>query len=203
VLRSLTKHEFKANCEPALLALCGTVEPDPFGEPFAPRIESRLIVDDYWYFPSNGLLDAIRFECRSKKEESIFLTRLGHSSYLGDVQDWQDAYYLEISLSSLEEYEGVSLPLENIVYSRLGDWGIIGSHEQHGVVGGSQEFISEIRRHVKDVDEQVYGFLAQWHRNWEITDRPPKWLYAQLKHVYGKEKAEQLLLETHLEDLIP
>lgn len=203
MVKSLTKSDFRTYCEPALLTLCGTVEPDPFGEPFASHVETRLIIYEYWYFPSDGLLDAIRSECRREGEESIFLTRLGHSSFIGDTQDWQDPYYLEISLSSLEEYKNNSLPLENIIYSRQGDWGIVGSHEQHGVVGGSREFISAIRGHVQHVDQQVYGFLAQIHRDWELTDRPPKWLYAHLKHVYGKEKAENLLVETGLGDLVP
>ena len=68
---------------------------------------------------------------------------------------------MEIRDKSIEPILGLSLSLENILYSPSGKWGVIVSHEWHGMLGGTVEFIENIRQAIPDLDLQVYNSIEE------------------------------------------
>jgi len=73
------------------------------------------------------------------------------------------------------------------------------SHEHHGILGGSPEFIEKIHEVVPDLYEQVNLFLDRF-QYFKAYGLNPKlgWLPGLLTHVYGQETAERMLQETGL-----
>jgi hypothetical protein len=63
---------------------------------------------------------------------------------------------------------------EIALWSSRGTWGLLVSHEQHVVIGGSNEFVTQLLTHVHDADEQVASFIQDvGHYASDIEGRPP------------------------------
>lgn len=94
--------------------------------------------------------------------------------------------------------------IETTIVSSQGKWGLYMSSEHHALLGGSPDFIEEIRKRTPNIDNQVYEFFEFWHahRNSNVERGfdygPHKWYSVLLKHIYGLEKGNELLLESGL-----
>jgi hypothetical protein len=87
------------------------------------------------------------------------------------------------------------------IVSSEGNWGLYTSSEHHALIGGSPEFIEELRRGMPGIDQQVYEFFEHWQAHWKAVGHkygPYRWLPILLKHIYGEEKGTQLLHESGL-----
>jgi peptidoglycan/xylan/chitin deacetylase (PgdA/CDA1 family) len=64
MFRIVSDQEFEEVAKPALISLCGTDNPDPYGDPFSAQVTCRRILFQYDHMPENQftpyLADALR-----------------------------------------------------------------------------------------------------------------------------------------------
>ena len=74
-------------------------------------------------------------------------------------------------LPSLADYESIPLILENAIFG-LG-WGVLVSHEDHAVLGGSSRFVAAFKQAHPSWHDETNALLAEWsgHPNgdWATT----------------------------------
>jgi hypothetical protein len=105
--------------------------------------------------------------------------------------------YFGIASETTNRYEfNLSLSSENVIYSPNGKWGIMISHEWHGMLGGSVAFIEQIQQDIPNLEQQVYDFIEERLRrpeNGKFGSTVLKTLPKMLMHVYGQIKTEKIL----------
>ena len=205
---ALSEEQYQLEAEPILRKIF--VNDNPFDQPFSNNVLGRTIM----------------YPCHSYIEPPTINAIIAAAANLGDTGCYISLYHTSTSAVSpnhcyipladfIEAYAG---PPENerligfrlgmnpygvdsIIYSASGKWGLMKSHERHGLLGGPPEFMEDIRTAVPDLDQQVYGFLGRLRMFQEIMGRNPpdvtsnKWLRPLLVHVYGEENANQILLK--------
>ena len=203
----LTEAEFHLEAEPFLRKIF--VHDNPFKEPFSSQVIGRIII-----YPCDGendllLIDALINAAVNLGDTGSYISLLP----TGYPSDQISHCYISLS-EFLEGYAGTEedrligsrlginpYTSDSVIYSAQGKWGLMKSHESFGLLGGSPEFIEEIRGAVQDLDKQVYGFFERLRLLLVDCDvNPPditrnKWLPTLLTHVYGSQVAEKLLLE--------
>lgn len=203
----LTEAEFRLEAEPFLRLVF--VNDNQFDRPFAPNVVGRRIIYPCEAYIEPPLIDAIIAAAANFGDTGCYISLLP-TAYPGDKPS-----HCYIPLSQfLETYAGTEedkliglrlemnlYALDSVIYSASGKWGLMKSHERHGLLGGSPEFITEIQAAVPNLDEQVYGFLERLRLLLLDSGRNPpdvtrnKWLPGLLAHVYGQEVAEKILQE--------
>ena len=191
-IRVLSEEEFRREAEPALRAVFAGI--DPFDEPFAAEVKGRRILFEYWYELEHSLLDAVVEASSELGESGFYVSILDRPK----PEEQKDPFHWYVPFRVIERYRGLVGPLKNAVYSPKGIWGIMGSYEHHGLLGGTPGFVARVESSVPGLDEQVYGFLANWDYNRSNFDSAIDWLPRLLTHVYGDRRAAQLLEESGL-----
>ncbi|MBD2044012.1 hypothetical protein [Microcoleus sp. FACHB-672] len=205
---SLTEAEFRIKAEPFLRQVF--VNDDAFDQPFSKRVVGRLIMYPCEYCIEPPIINAIIDAAANLGDTGCYISLYNTSTSSVEpnhcyipLEDFIEAYTMSGGLERSIDFRLSMNPygLDSIIYSASGKWGLITSHERHGLLGGPVEFIEEIRSAVPDLDRQVYGFLGRLRMLLEACQIFPadvtrnKWLQPLLIHVYGEEKAEQILLE--------
>lgn len=71
---------------------------------------------------------------------------------------------------SYQEYSELNITLENAIFSQAGQWGLIISHEMHGILGATEKFISAFNASAGMGLEDKEAFALQWraaeHQTW-------------------------------------
>ena len=206
-MHTLTEDEFLLEAEPFLRKVF--VHDNPFKEPFSSQVIGRTII-----YPCDGendllLIDALINAAVKLGDTGCYISLIS----TGYPEDGPAHCYILLS-EFLEGYSGTEedrligprlginpYTSDSVIYSAQGKWGLMKSHEGFGLLGGSLEFIEEIRGYVPDLDKQVYG-LSKRLRDLllDCGVNPPditrnKWLPTLLTHLYGSQVAEKFLLE--------
>jgi hypothetical protein len=165
-MHTLTEAEFRLEAEPFLRQVF--INDDQFDQPFLPNIVGRRIIYPCGGYIAPPLINAVITAAANLGDTGCYISLLKTSA---SVEKPNHCYiplleFLEgyAGTPRSEQLIGVRLGMnpygsESVIYSASGKWGILQSYEQYGLLGGSLEFIEEIRRSVPDLDEQVYGFL--------------------------------------------
>ena len=200
----LTGAQYQAEAEPAFRGVFATNNPSADDGIFTSNIVSRRILHPcYGYVEPQLLMDTI----------------IAAAANLGDVGCYilltcelpGKPRHCYISLAefaapeiSPETQLGINFISDYFIYSERGKWGVALSGAYYGLLGGSPEFIEEVRAGFPGLDEQVYEFLQYWKNDRDealsrgLKSRLGNWLPRLLTHVYGIEIAEKLLRETGL-----
>lgn len=147
---------------------------DPFSWPFQPYIRSGRVL-----FPTDG----------------YYLTKLQYQSLMHAIADTgeygfllaiveSDMDYLKIDqniwncgMPKYSEYCDMDIPLENAFFSLSGRWGIIISHEMHGVLGADRGFLSSFNESAGDGVGERNALELRW-----AGVESHHWLEALLEH---------------------
>jgi hypothetical protein len=209
----LTEDEFQHEVEPTLKRVLPKWwgPGDGLEELFTPEITARMILFPCW---QGGIID-----CLPIKVLADAALKIGDTGCY--IFPWWNgpSNYCYVPLSELAEgYDGEPFS-GTLIHARIGvdpycavttivssegNWGLYTSSAHHALIGGSPEFIEELRRGVRDIDNQVYEFFEFWQENWQEgllkghNYGPYRWLPILLKHIYGEEKGTQLLHESGL-----
>ena len=188
-VRELSEAEFRAEAEPRLHRVFQAE--DPFDHPFAPDVERRVILFPVYYELESPLLEALVTAALEQGDSGFYLSVLERPA----EKEQDRPYHWHISASGLDGYRALGYPfvLENAVYSPEGKWGIMVSHENHALLGGTASFVDNVRRLVPNLDNQVFDFLAAWEQNKIEFGSNTDWLPTLVKHVYGEEAGETIL----------
>ncbi|MGK7874025.1 MAG: hypothetical protein AB4426_12145 [Xenococcaceae cyanobacterium] len=199
-MHTLSEAQYQAEAEPILRRVF--VNDDPFEEPFSPNITGRIIIYPCYNYLETPLIDALIAAASSLGDTSCYLTQLW--------RDEKEPNHCYIPLLQLHEFyccssgnnkliEKIKLLSEYVIYSGQGKWGLMVSHEHHGMLGGSPEFIEAVYQVIPDLDRQVYDFLKNFQLSKAAGMRLTlEWLPELLTHVYGIDAAEKMLRETGL-----
>lgn len=195
----LTETEFRAVAEPALRQVF--VDEDAFAQPFSPNVAARRIVYPCSQYIEPPLADAILKAASNLGDTGCYLVDLwapGETDYFYIPFSEFVAVYFGSGASdkSLGYQTGRSLSSESILYSPQGLWGVLISHEWHGMLGGATTFIKDIYRAIPALDNQVYAFIEKRLRKSEghpFSSTTLKWLPNLLVHTYGRKQAEKIM----------
>jgi hypothetical protein len=186
-MKSLSEEEFAI--EAALSLQQVFVDDDPFGQPFTAAVPVRKILFPIHYQLSPSLLQPLASAATQIGDHGFYFSVLERPA-----MDQQDRpYHWYIPFTALEQYYSLDYPfvLENALYSPSGQWGIMLSHEQHALFGGSTQFMSSLSGELGK--DNLDAFLSFWQHAQENYQTNVDWLPNQLIHVYGYEAANQLL----------
>lgn len=173
--------------------------PDPFDESFQANTSIRKILYPTEYELSEEQYAAIASAAIALGESTAFITQTeGHKKGSG-FEDW-DHWQIDLRdypYPAMRDLEWCPL-MESSIYSSNAIWGLIISHEQHAVIGGSLNFFEMFRTNLPDWESQTQEFLSLWKYNRDRLGSDVEWLPKFLAHVYGKEKAQRLLSDVDL-----
>ena len=136
---------------------------DPFAWPFRPKFTVGRI-----FYPTGG--------CHLTKQQFLAigaaLTRAGERGFFVSVVESEGLSFLERSWGhwvcespSYEDYCQVPLTLENAIYSREGNWGVLISHEMHALIAGSPEFMTALGEQYREWTNDLRMLRAAWSEN--------------------------------------
>lgn len=171
--------------------------PDPFGQPFRPAVAFRCILYPLVWDGGRTWRDAIRFAAKAMGDQGWFMTYTEHAPGV----PWH--HYVPLGEQDAEDY--VVLPLEYALYSPSSQWGLLVSHGEHAVAGGTTpEFTSSLNGALQvPLSDQQDKFLADMReqkRSWPGADL--HWVPTLLSHLYGIDAAQRLLREYELTALL-
>ncbi|WPU55955.1 hypothetical protein SQW19_16785 [Stenotrophomonas acidaminiphila] len=141
---------------------------DPFGWPFAQDLNcGRVLFPTDGCMLSNAQFKALAQVAKVRGELQCYVAVVeGHAAISG----CEDEQIFLIDLVDYGSYEQLHLTLENSIYSALGTWGVLISHDMHGVLGGDKIFISEFNRIDCAKEAEWLSFIEQWkdtkHNSW-------------------------------------
>ncbi|MEJ7567735.1 MAG: hypothetical protein WKF41_05660 [Gaiellaceae bacterium] len=107
--------------------------------------------------------------------------------------DWAGTYDHRLVALEYTDYElEGTLVLEHLLYSPEGKWGVVTSHGDFALVGGTQTVIDAVRGGITaDEELMTRAFVRDWRdigrRGGEIG-----WLLPLLVHLYGEARTHEL-----------
>jgi len=115
----------------------------------------------------------------SEIETTAFTKNKNPESYLGE--------HFEISLdTTYYEYEKINICLENALYSPVGEWGVMISHESHAVLGGSKDFVNSFKQFYPDWKNDQKKFLENFGYWSKIVKTDLSWIQPFIDYVNKK-----------------
>lgn len=131
---------------------------NPFSIPFRESIPKSLI-----FYPTDGYyLTPAQFEALSQAaSEPSIQYNISLVEYAGDF--FERGSHWNCVSPSYQDYRELPLILENALYSST--WGALVSHEDHAIVGGSDDFIARIRVAYPGWRDDCRRLRETWARN--------------------------------------
>lgn len=163
---------------------------DPFGEMFQESIKSRLILCpiDGYYLEENQF-SALQKVAKALDDDKFYVSEVeaGERSF-ESIQE-SDKYLTrhwecDIPLS-FKQYLDIPIILENAIFSVKGNWGILISHEEHAVIGGSIYFIKLFKEFYPAWGLGSKNFLEKWEENQKNYNSNNEWVENFIKHING------------------
>lgn len=137
------------------------VSADPFSDPLSESVKGRLLFyPTYGYHLGKKQYDAFAKTARALHESGFYLSIV---EYTRGFLTRGENYFCQFPL--YDEYERIHLVLENAIYSMRGTFGILISHENHAIVGGSTDFILELKKNYPDWQEDRRRLLEEWRKD--------------------------------------
>ncbi|MEK5236052.1 hypothetical protein NST99_10170 [Paenibacillus sp. FSL L8-0470] len=165
---------------------------NPFEEMFQSRISERLLL-----YPTCGTyLDDAQFSALMESAKKVG----DMQCYISEVEAEPDSFILpddseiyhpahwEGPLSSgfYQEYRELTLVLNNAIYSKKGTWGVLISHEDHAVLGGSAIFVNEFKRNYPRWTDELTEFESMLSHNHIKYGTNVDWYEGLKKHLNPK-----------------
>lgn len=181
---------------------------DAYRDPFQARIKHKLLLFYYSYglHQEEPWLDPVDLAMQEQpwlKPVVRTMQELGEKGFYLSVFTLEGSDHWYVPVEEAGTFYESTFPRENVIYSLTGQWGIIGSDEQHGIAGGNAFFYQAFLAATSDWDERLEMFLTYW-KNLYLRDNEVKidWLPTLLTHIYGPVKMQSLLRKMDLDWLI-
>lgn len=141
------------------------VSDDPFSNPFTNCIKERLVI-----YPTNGYYltkdqyDAITKASIALEETGFFISITEYEEkFVQQNSNWWCEY------PSYENYLKIVIPLENSLFSINSSWGVLISHEDHAIVGGTNKFIQVFKNYYPKWVTDIFALREAWSNNPESS----------------------------------
>jgi hypothetical protein len=200
---TLSEEEFQKEAAPVLRKIFACE--DPYNQPFASNVEARAILYpvsltlDYTDTP---LLEAIISTATKAGDSGFYLSIVERPP--PKAQD--KPYHWYFPFTEIKTYSSLDYPaiLEHVLYSPNGRWGLMISHEDHALLGGTQVFFNTMREIIPGFDDinQIQDFLTDWKHYNKEHGADINWIPRLLTHVYDTKVVQHLLEETDFTGLL-
>ena len=162
---------------------------DPFKEIFKDSIQEKLIL-----FPTEGYyLSHKQFEALIRAvefigENEIYISEIesendSFASSQSISESYQCKHWIVKDLIDISEYSKILIVVENAIYSSLGNWGLVISHEEHAVLGGTSEFMKKFKDNYDSWEEDIDEFKKSWEYKKDIHNLNLDWLPILIRHL--------------------
>lgn len=153
---------------------------DPFTEVFTDKLPSRLILcPTEGYFLTEEQYLALITTMEIIGESSFFISEVeGEPDVFSNRGHWQinvDTPY--------EEYCRSPIYVENAIYSEAGNWGLIISHEEHALFGGSHYVTRIFKDNLPNWEDGRTQFNQKWEYNKKEYGSEMGWIPGLLSHI--------------------
>jgi hypothetical protein len=188
-MKRLSKEEYILQAKHPLISLFGTEIPDPFIDPFFPKVERKLIIAGS--IPNKDLLDAIKVTATRLGDNGFFMCNPPRRTR---QFTYSDNWYIPFKDISKYKSETLVEHFEYTYYSPQGVWGLV-TCDVHGILGGTENFIHAICQIVPDIENDVIHSVRYWlHAKTNYPERVDiEWLHPMLVSIYGNARANKLL----------
>jgi hypothetical protein len=157
---------------------------DPFQAVAQDDLPTRVVL-----FPTAGYhladdqFQALQATLKDLNEPEFFISEIEGPTGLFDVNSpWKRGHW-ECVNPKFEEYAELPIGIENALYSGRGTWGILISHEDHGLLVCQQSFWEIFRRRYTGWEEDVKMFVEYWNDLKHETGLTLEWLAPFLSHL--------------------
>lgn len=153
---------------------------DPFGEMFCNSIKERIILCPLeGYHLQEDQFRALLDAAYVVGDEKVFISVVeGEPDFSSHLGHWKCLMPLNFN-----KYEQLPIYLENALYSPSGKWGILISHEEHAVIGGTELFINTFKKGFTEWEEGLDNFKELWEYNQKHYNSNIDWLPKFLSHI--------------------
>jgi hypothetical protein len=186
-MKAISEDEFRERLAPIFDSIFA--RPDPFNEPFAPDIKPRLLLYGFRYSLHDPWTSPFIESVKDLEQEGFYASILNRPG----PEDQSIPYHWYVPLSDIKDYGERIGAAENAIYSTVGGWGIICSHEDHALIGGSEKMIDRFRLDIPDLMDRVYEFLDVWLYYHERNRADISWIPGLLQHIYGEADAPKII----------
>lgn len=191
-MRALSNSEWLQSRREAFRGVFATT--DAFGKPLQKSMRARALL-----YPVTYLLDpeqgaAVVGAAREVGDDTFCVSITeGDNDFTDQSRHWELDYW------EMNEYRELPLVgvLENAIYSPRGRWGLLISHEQHAVVGGTPEFIHSLKLQWPRFDESLSEFVKYWAEIKLRRKADTAWLEPLLAHLYGDKFAREAVAQVN------
>jgi hypothetical protein len=198
-IESIKRSDFDKEVLPLIKAIFAEEKPI-FSSPFSESVCERRILFD-WRF-------------KYSVEEPLISSLVKAAEFVGDSgfylrshlpqDDEAVAWYVPFSEIALyTQRQGSPLrtatTFEQTLISPSAQWGILTSHETHMLLGSTEKFMSEFKKLVPDIDNQIFQFLEHWEdvKNGGGSS-VESWMPGLMNQIYGSEVATEMLTNAGL-----
>lgn len=161
---------------------------DPFHEVFKDAVVERLIIyptDGYYLTPEQ--FEALLISAKIVGDSEVYISEVESQSDCFEASEsdrrYQCKHWIVENQTELNQYYKLPIVLENAIYSPQGKWGIIISHEEHALLGGTNEFMRNYKASYRKWNKDTESFIGTWECNKNLYDSNLDWLPIMLRHI--------------------
>lgn len=136
---------------------------DAFGKMFNNNINEKIILcPTDGYYLNKKQFNALMKTIQQMEDCSFYLSEVEGDCFLENfnTKNNYELGHWELTLeTSYDAYKSNPLILENALYSSKGTWGVIISHEDHAVLGGSDNFMKLFKQSYLEWDRGLENFI--------------------------------------------
>lgn len=170
---------------------------NPFDEPFQPEIAGGTLIfpldEEGWYLPEAHLVRLRQAAAEAGDRSAIF----SYVEQLDPPLDGPAAWLVPLSELKLPVLRQIhAAPLHYALCSPTGKWGVLVSHEEFAVAGGSSSFIgtlAPLNERLASAREFLLHRVA-WFEQYQLED--VSFADRLVRHLYGEDVGLGLIEET-------
>ncbi len=183
-MKRLSEAEYRQYAAPALRRIF--ISDDPYGQPFAPHITIRKLLDEFEWIAQPPLLHGIRAAAQAHHEAGFYASILDRPP----AEEQQHTYHWYFTWDEIKQYHRELGPFDTATYSPAGTWAILGA-EDHGLLGCIPAILPYVQAAVPDLDQSPAHFLTycQWLVATFGTRATVDWVPDLFAHLYGNSAA--------------
>lgn len=195
----LTQGEFESFAKPSLLKVFN--QPCIYFAPFTSKMTSRMIAYCEIH-PEEKFLDTVIDIALKFGEKGFYFSYVElvgqEIEYPGLSRKYDKSETWFVPFEAIQDYFKLYFSPGHVIFSSLGLWGIYVDEYDFLVIGGVSEFMDEIKEKLPYLDKQYHEFIEDWKNNQLKLGAKIDWIPKLLEHVYGSERARQIVEEHSL-----
>jgi len=162
-----------------------------FGELFTLSMTSRAIICPITPKLTSEVLNAVLTALTTIGDNGFYVSCLSWSSNTQDIGHW---FFPTEDANVYNDNNYIFSVLDNAIFSPRGLWGLIGTTESYGIVGGSEIFVEKLFGYLPGSPEtHLEEFIEDCRYERDFHGNDLVWFPGFIQNVYGKEKALELL----------